>query len=536
MRIVVNTSQHAVSFASAPGEDMPLSNLLKYFPSGTAEGELAILDQVFVYADELSKVISPPEGNPYLLVGDKGSGKTALIEFSSRLAKRQGIPAIVLTPFDFDTSEIDGKSSTGDMTRNFYSIILAAIAGRLSDDNSGWLDSDFAVLYREAVSAGTRSPDFATKIGKFLSAIAKPVIKVDMAAAFPHLTVHTQADVEKSLESVIGRTSFYLFIDDTDQIGSPEEAGHLNRIWSLLLAVRRLSSKIPELRVVISLRTEVWQRLQRDQAGQRDQTDHFRTLIVQMASSRAHVERILDRRLSLANVAEGSSGNGYSLFFENDGATAPYSTAFRSWKDLIVVRSRERPRDAIQLVNALAQNALKAKKRKVDEGAFHAVMPEFSRDISERFAQEVATECPQALEILKSFAMMEYDHPGFTVSSDIALKQFKLLFSRFGVTLYGRPLGSDLENDSFDLWKFFYVCGVLNARVSDSTQKDQFRHLRPEEDLSLVSKIRWNDLQKLLWEINAAYRDYLIQLQKEEEVRVGLPIKRKPHRPGRRGR
>ncbi|WP_439602468.1 P-loop ATPase, Sll1717 family [Devosia sp.] len=511
---------------------MSLETLLSYFPSGTAEGEKGLLEQVFVYANELAKVIAPPEGNPYLLVGDKGSGKTALVDFASRLAEKQGIPSVVLTPFDIDTSTVSAASSTGDMQREFYRVLLAAISAKISESNTGWTDGNYATLYREAVQAGNRSPDFVGKMGRFLAEVAKPVVGVDMGAAFPLLTIHTRSEVEKSMAAIVGRTSFYLFLDDTDQIGSPEEPGHLNRVWALLLAVRRLATNVPALKAIISLRTEVWNRLQFDQNGQRDQTDHFKTLIVRMESTRDHVEKILERRLALASIDVGQPNTLYKPFFENDGAAAPFSHEFRSWKDLISVRSRQRPRDAIQLVNALARYATGQGKAVIDQACFHAVMPIFSRDVSERFAQEVSSECPQALEVLKSFAVADYDNPGFTMSSDATLAHLRKLFSKFGIQVYGRPLGTNLENDSFELWRFLYTSGVLNARVSDATQKDGYRHLPPGADLSLVSKVRWNDLQKLLWEINAAYRDYLIQLQKEEEVRIGLPVKRT--RPRRR--
>ena len=41
-----------------------LEKLENWFPAGTAEGERAILERVFVYVDELKRVISPNPGNP----------------------------------------------------------------------------------------------------------------------------------------------------------------------------------------------------------------------------------------------------------------------------------------------------------------------------------------------------------------------------------------------------------------------------------------------------------------------------------------
>lgn len=511
-----------------------LNELRNWFPSGTAEGELTILEKVFVYVDQFSDIMSPPPGNPHLLIGKKGSGKSAIISFAMKVLKQQNIPAVLLTPHDFDTSKMVDSSSTGDMSRTFYNTLMSAIARRLSEDSTGWFDGDRAALYYEAVSSGERSPDFLGRMGKFLAEIAKPIVKADFNAAFPHLTSQTKKELEKSIERSMNFKSFYLFIDDTDQVSSPDKPGHLNRIWALMLAVRRLCSTIPEIRAVISLRPEVWSRLQMDPSGQRDQTDHFKTLCVILKSDRPHVASIIDRRLVLASDALGIDGDPYKPFFKGEMARAPNSPDFRSWRDLIVIRSRERPRDAIQLVSSLARKAIADRSALIDEGTLHAVMPSFSEQISKQFGQEVTLECPRAGDILRTFSGVEYTYGGFTMSSEEAFSHFKSAFSKFSISLHGSPLKASVDNDVFAVWRFFYENGVINARISDPSQKEGYKHLDPEKDPTLVTKSRWNDLQATLWEINTVYRDYLILLEKEASYRGGLALKSRK-RKGRNG-
>jgi len=495
------------------------------FPSGTAEGERSILEQVFVYVDEFADVMAPPTGNPYLLVGAKGSGKSAIIDFGLRVLEQQGVPAVLLTPTDFDTSGLGENNSTGDMVRIFSNVMMTAIAQKLAEQSTGWFDGDRAVLYREAVDAGVRSPDFIGRMGKFLSTAAKPLIKVDFDAAFPHLTKVTKDELEKSISRVLDKKSFYIFIDDTDQIANPDKVGHLNRIWALLLAVRKLCSDIQEVKAVISIRTEVWERLKVDTAGQRDQTDHFNSLRVVLKSDRKHVANIVERRLSLAAAALGSSSGFYQPFFDGIDARAPFSEDRRSWRDLIVVRSRERPRDAIQLVNQLARRAAADKKDIIDEDTFHSVMPVYSERIAKDFAKEVSLECSVALEVLRTFATVGFEGGAFTFTPEQAFGHFKSVLTRFSVDLYGITLSQTHERDIFELWRFFYLSGVVNARVSDTSEKDGYRHLDPEQDPSLVSKARWNDVQKILWEINTVFRDYLITVGTQESLSNGLAVK-----------
>lgn len=68
-----------------------LEELIKWFPSGTAEGERAILEKIFVYVREFRRILAPPPGNPYLLVGKKGTGESAIVEFSTKLLSTQGV-------------------------------------------------------------------------------------------------------------------------------------------------------------------------------------------------------------------------------------------------------------------------------------------------------------------------------------------------------------------------------------------------------------------------------------------------------------
>ena len=504
----------------------PLEHIVDFFPTGTAEGDRDILDQVFIYVEEFKKIISPPSASPSLLVGSKGSGKTAVLNFSTRMLDEQKIANITLTPFDIDSSEMTANSSTGDLARSFYFTILEAIITKLSEVNTGLFDGDHALLYQHAVNRGARPPDFITKSSRFLSELAKPITQVDVAGAFPHLLSSTQSEVEDAVKSIVGRKGFYVFLDDTDQVARPGVAGHLNRVWALLLAVRRLTYDVKDLKVVVSLRTEVWNRLKRDDYGQRDQTDHFERLVVPMYSDREHVGKIVDRRLALAAVKAESKMEPYQKFFEGPDASPPMSQDRRTWRDLILVRTRERPRDAIQLVNELAVKSLHDKNEKINETVFQAIMPPFSKKISEQFAEENRLEFPQAQEFLRSLANVEYSEGGFTMTAEEVRKYFRKALSRYGATIGGVTQSQESPDSVFIIWRFFYQAGVLNARISDNSMPAGYRHLDPDADPFLVSRTRWNDLQAILWEINAVYRDYLIELQKEASFHTGLARKK----------
>ena len=250
-----------------------LAELRKWFPSGTAEGEREILDKVFVYVREFEQIMAPPHGNPYLLIGKKGSGKSAVLDFAMKFLKYQETPAIFLRPSDIDTSAITDSDSISEINRKLSPILLSAITAKLAECKDGFLTGDLATVYNEAVRGGYMSPSVVGRIGRALTEIARPLIKVDLNNVFPALTDVTRNELEHAVSRLLLGNRLYIFIDDSDQIANPERVGHLNRVWGLILAVRSLTERIPEIKAIVTLRTEVWERLRTDSGGNRDQTD-----------------------------------------------------------------------------------------------------------------------------------------------------------------------------------------------------------------------------------------------------------------------
>jgi len=504
-----------------------LEVLENWFPAGTAEGERALLERVFVYVDELKRVLSPRAGNPYLLVGRKGTGKSAIVEFAVKLLQLQQVPAIILRPKDIPTSDLSDGDAMGDLKRKFYNILLSSVASKLSESPKGILVGDNAILYNEAVNSGNRSPDFIGRIARSLPGIAKPAIKADLTAVYPVLTSVVAADIQRAIANRLTDKRFHIFIDDTDQVANPEKPGHLNRVWGLILAVRDLASEVPEICAVITLREEIWQRLRHEGAAQRDQTDHFTNLVVRTSSSDEHVQRIIETRLRGAAAQCHSNDGLYSPFFEGQVARAPQSPDPRSWPDLILVRSRQRPRDAIQLIAKLAEHALAEKRSpKIDEQTFQSVMPAFSEERAILFAQEVSEEFPAAMEVLRSFATANYREGGFRLAAEDAKSHLRSITSSFRIEVYGRAMRPDRENDVFEIWRFLYNANFLNGRISDDREKDGYRHINASNDPMLVTKARWNEIQGMLWEVNPAFRDFLVSRQADQKAKTGLPTRK----------
>lgn len=510
-----------------------LETLIKYFPTGTTEGERHILRKAFVQLDEYSDIISPPPFSPRLLIGKKGSGKSAVIDFSMSLFAKTKIPAIHLKPLDFELGNIPEAASVGEVTRIAYLELAKAIARNLGSSVSGLISEQDKVLYDEAVTAGLRERDTIDKLAHLLPKLAKPLTEVDISSLLPSSTESSRNGLLKAIKSNLesSETAFYLFIDDTDQVAAPDRPGHLNRIWGFLLAARELSQKLEQLRCVISLREEVWRRITSDRAGQRDQTDHFPGLTRFLSPTREHIHKIIERRIVLAaREVAPNSRETWKLFFEPDMPKIPMTEETSSWPDLIVVRSRERPRDAVQLINALALAANTAKAEKITDQLFAKEMIEFSKQRVLLLSQEAEFDCPQIEQVVRTFSDLEYDHGSFKATTENIRQHLLRSGASSGVQLYGRSLRPGNEDDALQLWKYLFDVGFLNARVADTREKDGYRHIYPREDPNYVSKARWNDMQATAWEVGPSFRDFLISLQHQRLARTGLP----PMRRGKR--
>jgi hypothetical protein len=511
----------------------PLDVLQEYFPAGTTEGERHILPQVFVYWTEYTELMTPPPTSPRVLVGKKGTGKTAVIDFYSSLLQSSGIPTLLVRPMDIRLDKFPEKAALGEASRIAYEALIRAIAARLGSIASGLLDEATKALHDEAVADGQKGRDFVEKVVAHLPQIARAFTKIDATGLLPSASPRSVKELQKALETNIERSgkTFYLFLDDTDQVAAPDAPGHLNRIWAFLLAAREVAQRVPQVRVIVSVREEVWRRLLRDAAGQRDQADHFLTLVRQLFPSREHIRAVLERRFRVAAEEAGvHADNPYDPFFEGAGAHMPSSQEFSSWSDLIVVRSRERPRDAIQLVNALARSARNRGADRIAEGDFETQIKEFSSQRVQLLAQEVEAECPQITDLVRLLASLEFDQGSFKISFEPLRQALQKLPTKLGITLFGRSIKPDDDDDALSLLGFFFEIGILNARVSDNRQKDGYRHVWPSADPRLVTRARWNELQGVVWEVHPAYRDHLAQVQREKAAQTGLPPRKRRER------
>src|SRR5690606_6134787 len=139
-------------------------------------------------------------------------------------------------------------------------------------------------------------------------------------------------------------------------------------------------------------------------------------------------------------------------------------------------------------------------------------MEHFSKERSEDLAIEMGFDCPQFLDVIRSFI-----HVDFESDFEDLRKHLHSIPSRFSVQIGSKALKPDNDEDAVNLLSLLHESGFLNARVADSRQSLGYKHVTFLDDPHLTQMSRWNDLQAAKWEVHPVFRTYLLGLIKERD-------------------
>ncbi len=495
-----------------------LGFLKKYFLTGTAEEDLPFLQQAFVSSNQLSEIVGIQPGAMRLVVGNKGIGKTALFEFLETCSNKNKLPSVLVRPDDISSQPPASTHDLGSLKRFYYDALLRAVAMAIGRDHQGMLVGDAATLYKEAQSQGQTTEDFVQTALRLLSAISAPVKGVDgikLAKDLSGVAMNPELTRAVNNQLLEGNSKVaFLMIDDTDQVAPPGNSEHLNRVWGLLLAARKVATDCPNVRVLVSLRTEVWLRLQSEAKGQRDQTDHLRNLVVHLRSNDEHMRKIIVKRMNLAAADAGHPRTDpYDLFFLSNQVTLPYSKEKRSWESFILKSARERPRDAIQLVRKLIDAT--ASGQKIGDDSALKGMSIYSKERIDDLVGEFAPDCPEIRKLVESFTDIPFESDFETIRDHL-----KRVGSSFSLVIRGTTIQPGSDELAMSALQLLHEVGFVNARVPDTRQHKKFRHVQFSDEPNFVEYANWNELQAAQWEIHPAFRSRLIELSRNKQARA----------------
>lgn len=499
-----------------------LDHLLKYVRTGTAEGDRLFLSETFVSPSQFDQLCAIEPGSMRVLVGNKGIGKSAVVEWILQVAQRRQLPCLLIRPDNIVAKSQPAAFDIGSLKAHYYEAILRTVSAQIGSNLKGFLKGDAAKLYNEARQTGIAEDDFVTKSLSLISAVSLPVSKIngtqlakELAGGNSHQTLI--GAINKQLLS--SGSVFYLLIDDTDQLAAPDQSSHLNRIWGLILAVRRLTGECPSIRAIVTLRSSVWSRLTSESMGQRDQTDHIRGLVIPLLADDKLMQRIILRRLERAATDAGKRNvDPYSVFFSGTTMTLPTSNEKRSWDAFIIKSARERPRDAIQLIKNMVDAAALDSHQTIGSDDAGNAMTVYSSERVDDVVNEFSLDCRNVREIIDSFAEIDFES-----SFEKLRTHLRTIPSISSMQIRGYQLRPELDEDAIVILGLLHEAGFINPRVPDKTKPRGYRHINYQDDPNFTKYANWNDMQGATWEVHPAFRSHLLGIKQARLARLLKP-------------
>ena len=493
-----------------------LKFLKKYFIAATAESENTFLDEVFVTSEDFYNIIEPIPGTMRILVGNKGSGKSALLERLLKRAVNDQVPAIRITPTDLNELDFEEKISPAKIISIVKASVIKHIAIKFGETKKGFMSEEDARFFREAQKNGTAQTTGIDRFCNMIRSIGKEVIDIDFNAICnsDSNAMNMKSSVKKHLDN--NQKVFYVLLDDIDQIASIERTDRNDIIWGVLLAMFSIAQELPNVFPIITVRTEIWRQLTIDN-GNRDKYDQIRNMIYPLKPTREDMIKIVKKRLLYCvknDIGEAVTADPYPYFFEGADCKLPSSNQRRTWDDYFISSSRGNPRDIIQLVNHLIVYAIENQRNQINDMDVENTALIYSEERVRDLISQNQDFCTGLDHIIRSFSQEEK----FDFSSEEIKVHLSNAFGGGNVTINRKTLHSNDSDDIFTLWDTLNNIGFLNAQTVDNRQTKFYSFL--PYDKYLIRQSRCNDMQKYTWHIHPCYRSYLIDIQKNDRYRT----------------
>ncbi|NRT56801.1 P-loop ATPase, Sll1717 family [Sphaerotilus uruguayifluvii] len=496
-----------------------LDYLMKYVRTGTAEGDRSFLGEIFIAPTQFTQLCAIEPGGMRVLVGNKGIGKSAVVEWIDKVAKSKKLPCVLIRPDNISSKDTPTSPDIGSLKRFYYEVLLRTVGAQIGSQLKGMLKGAAAKLHNEARQQGLAEEDFIQKSLELISAISLPAAKINGVQLAKELAgTNSPSLLIGAINSQLLSSGnvFYLLIDDTDQLAAPDQPAHLNRIWALLLAVRRLTGECSAVRAIVSLRSSVWTRLTSESQGQRDQTDHMRGFMIPLLADDKLMQSIIRKRLENAAKDAGQTRvDPYTVFFNGTTMTLPTSDETRSWDSFIAKSARERPRDAIQLIKNMVDAAKKKPTAFIGSDEAGEAMKVYSSERLDDVVNEFSLDCKNIREIINTFADVDFE-----CDFEKLRRHLLTVPSIASIQIRGAQIRPDNDDDAVSVLRLLHETGFLNPRVVDNTMPRGFRHILFHDDSNFVKLANWNSMQGARWEVHPAFRTYLIGVKQSQLARI----------------
>ncbi len=418
-----------------------------------------------------------------ILVGHKGSGKSALLKMLYLEDKEKNLPAIWLKPGDvlsaFDQKKGTVNSWIEDWKKTLLDVITNEVLQQIQPD---WAKENIS---NTANTSGAILKYIKSKIDNVISGGSTAI----------------QKDI---VESFTKNNYVRIYIDDLDR-GWEAKKEDIRRISTLLNAIRDICGASNSLQFRVGLRSDVYYLVRTSD----ESTDKIEDKIVWLTWSSQDLLVLFAKRIE---TFFGNHVDEYELIKKSQKQIA--SSFHRimdetfsgdgKWKDapihrVLVSLQRNRPRDLVKLLGSAAKIAHSHNRQRISTQDLREIFASYSAERLQDIVNEFSSELPDIERLLLALkptkkAKLASDLYLFTQDSldkklKLVMQQVPLRFTN-GVNVTPRTIG-----------KFLYKVDFIIARKT--LQNDAIERVYFQDNRYLFDE---NTDFGFSWEIHPAYR------------------------------
>jgi len=488
---------------------MKLEHLSKYFFGGQAESEMEIIGEIVVLPENINEFTNFDFINYKLLCAPKGAGKSTVINYISQFHLMNLTYSLIVDPRSLDCEPINKKSVQSDKTNEASRQLLKLIASKIGESISFAKtkgDSALVKIYEES-QGDENALSFLINITKqFTPDNVKHAIDYVKQTQHPNqkfipLVKDVTANLQKSDKK------FILFIDNIDwAIEEKEPKFDYGTAWSIIEAAIDLANRIPDLAVVISVRTDVWHTMTKVRGHGSTISDKIQEIIT-LRNTEDDIQKMFNTRLEKAATRHGvdtRTTNYIQHFFDQEWITIPgRSESARTWDQWVSKNSRFRPRDMVHLMQFLCKEAIRRTKSKDSKISFtdlNSIRPAFTETRLENISKEYRQIFPEIRQAMDAFSK---DFFNFS-----ELLTFLKTLPSTPKEIDGIKLKPDNNEDAIKILRILVMANFINPRIEGKDGKP-YKHIQFEDDMNLIDYKNFNNLNNYNYQIHPTFLEYV---------------------------
>lgn len=482
-----------------------LDHLDTFFFGGEAEAEAEIRNDIFVEPDAIDELLSFRRSRYKVLIAPKGVGKTILLSVLNESILEHDQVSMLLTPRDLDCKDIFDKDAIADRISCAYRRLLLAAASHIGSLSKDVGISDAVVnLQALSVDQGVTRPDLISRVATFLTAVT-PKGKDIAEAARGIQRLNKSVNILKGdVRSVLARNKnkLWLLIDDID-LAAVDDGGKYDysACWAIISAAIDLANDFDGVRCLISVRSDIWHVMTKVKRLGSERLDKIKKNTVVLSFSEEELRNMFIRRVELASREAGADAIEMNMFFADRWLVLPgVQEEKRSWDQWVAKNSRDKPRDMVQLVQSLIEEARRKKSQKIGDSHAHAIVLGYSKDLVGNISAEYQQICPQIAGVMKFVARQTLF--GF----EEIINLLKKAPSNQSIEVDGVRMKAGDKGSAVKLLAILHMANFMNPRMQDG---ERYSHLPFSAFPDFVSEENWNEMQKAQWEIHPAFHAFV---------------------------